>query len=209
MFVLGQESRDSTILISMNRDQIQATISSYQHNVLRHSFLDKLKEESVSFGGDSFIPRVEALWWWAATQLNCLLSGGGTLSGLLAKASKTVIGGSALQNGHEGRRCLCCCDWYQSIKQEVWITCLQLGVSSSQAITQIVQARSLVPERNKVRLRSFHTSLIDNYENGKIFEYDMNLPWGALTPIILQKKNLYISISKESAKGVITSTKCD
>ena len=170
-----------------------------------------MKEESVSFGGDSFIPRVVEIGIvvMAATQLNCLLSGGGTLSGLLAKASKTVIGGSALQNGHEGRRCLCCCDWYQSIKQEVWITCLQQGVSSSQAITQIVQARSLVPERNKVRLRSFHTSLIDNYENGKIFEYDMNLPWGALTPIILQKKNLYISISKESAKGVITSTKCD
>ena len=202
MFVLGQESRDSTILISMNRDQIQATISSYQHNVLRHSFLDKLKEESVSFGGDSFIPRVEALWWWAATQLNCLLSGGGTLSGLLAKASKTVIGGSALQNGHEGRRCLCCCDWYQSIKQEVWITCLQQGVSSSQAITQIVQARSLVPERNKVRLRSFHTSLIDNYENGKIFEYDMNLPWGALTPIILQKK-IYISVFPKNQRRAL------
>ena len=44
-----------------------------------------------------------------------------------------------------------------------------------------------------MRLRSFHTSLIDDYENGKIFEYDMNLPWGALTPIILQKKN-YISV---------------
>ena len=45
-------------LISMNRDQIQSTISSYQRNVLRHSFLDKLKEKSVSFGRDSFIPHV-------------------------------------------------------------------------------------------------------------------------------------------------------
>ena len=53
---------------------------------------------------------------------------------------------------------------------------LQQGVSSSQPITQIVQARSSVPERNNVRLRSFHTSLIDDYENGKKFEYDMNLP---------------------------------
>ena len=49
-----------------------------------------------------------------------------------------------------------------------------------------MQARSSVPERNKVRLRSFHTSLIDDYENGKRFEYDTNLPCGACTPIILQ-----------------------
>ena len=42
----------------MIRDQIHSTISLYQHNVLRHSFMDKLKEESVSFCGDSFIPRV-------------------------------------------------------------------------------------------------------------------------------------------------------
>ena len=32
-----------------------------------------------------------------------------------------------------------------------------------------MRARSSVPERNKVRLRSFHTSLIDNYENRKRF----------------------------------------
>ena len=35
-----------------------STISFYQHNVLRHSFMDKLKEERVSFCGDSFIPHV-------------------------------------------------------------------------------------------------------------------------------------------------------
>ena len=55
---MGQESRDSTILILMIRDQIHSTISLNQHNVLQYSFMDKLKEESVSFCGDSFIPHV-------------------------------------------------------------------------------------------------------------------------------------------------------
>ena len=55
---MGQESRDSTILILMIRDLIHSTISLYQHNVLQHSFMDKFEEKSVSFCGDSFIPRV-------------------------------------------------------------------------------------------------------------------------------------------------------
>ena len=58
-----------------------------------------------------------------------------------------------------------------------------------------MRARSSVPERNKVRLRSFHTSLIDNYENRKRFECDMNLPWGACAPIIL---HIYISVFPKS-----------
>ena len=115
-----------------------------------------------------------------------------TLSGLLAKSTKNAIGDSTLQNGQEGRRCLCCCDWYQSIKREVWITCWQQGVSSAQAITQIVRARSSVPERNKVRLRSFHTSLIENYENRK----DSSATWTYREVLALQSfcKEIYIYI---------------
>ena len=115
-----------------------------------------------------------------------------TLSGLLAKSTKNAIGDSTLQNGQEGCRCLCCCDWYQSIKREVWITCWQQGVSSAQAITQIVRARSSVPERNKVRLRSFHTSLIENYENRK----DSSATWTYREVLALQSfcKEIYIYI---------------
>ena len=47
-----------SILIEMVHDQIQSNFSSNQNNVIRHSFVYKLKEESVSFGGDSFISRV-------------------------------------------------------------------------------------------------------------------------------------------------------
>ena len=47
-----------SILIEMMHDQIQSNFSSNQNNVIRHSFVYKLKEESVSFGGDSFISRV-------------------------------------------------------------------------------------------------------------------------------------------------------
>ena len=138
-----------------------------------------------------------------------------TLSGLLAKSTKNAIGDSTLQNGQEGCRCLCCCDWYQSIKREVWITCWQQGVSSAQAITQIVRARSSVPERNKVRLRSFHTSLIENYENRK----DSSATWTYREVLALQSFckeiyiyiyiYIYINVFKKSGKDVATSTKCD
>ena len=53
-----RRKKKPTILIPMIRDQIHYTISLYQHNVLQHSFMNKLREESVSFCGDSFIPRV-------------------------------------------------------------------------------------------------------------------------------------------------------
>ena len=52
------KKKKPTILIPMIRDQIHCTISLYQHNVLQHSFMNKLREESASFCGDSFIPRV-------------------------------------------------------------------------------------------------------------------------------------------------------
>ena len=52
---MGQESLDSTILIPMIRDQIHFTISLHQYNILRYSFMDKLKEEaSLSAGILSF-----------------------------------------------------------------------------------------------------------------------------------------------------------
>ena len=93
---MGQESRDSTILILMIRDQIHSTIGFYQQNVLQHSFMDKLKEESVSFCGDSFIPRVVEICIVAMGCHPIELSSGGTLSGLLAKSTKTVISGVLL-----------------------------------------------------------------------------------------------------------------
>ena len=133
----------------MIRDQIHSTISLYQHNVLRHSFMDKLKEESVSFCGDSFIPRAVGI---GIVAMGCLPI---ELPPFWWRDSFRPVS-QVYQDRHRGfysarwtrrLRCLCCYDWYQSIKREVSITCWQQGVSSSQAITQIVRALSSVPKR--------------------------------------------------------------